>query len=157
MKLTLPIKIAICVITCLVLGSASGILAGSATTDWYNDLAKPSFQPPSWVFGPAWTLLYTLMGIAIALIWHSKPAGIKRTAVTLFIIQFIINLIWSPIFFYLHNITLALVVIVLLWFLILATIRYFHRIDRRAAFLLVPYLLWVTFATVLNASIVYLN
>ncbi len=156
-NLSLPLKIVIAVLVCLLLGSASGILAGSATTEWYMQLQKPSFQPPSWVFGPAWTLLYTLIGLALAFIWDKKASPARSTALKIFAVQFFLNLIWSPIFFYWNQIALALVVIIVLWFLIIATIRAFKKIDTRAAYLLIPYLLWVTFATVLNASIVYLN
>jgi len=157
MKFSLIAKILICVLVCFSLGSASGLLAGSATTEWYQNLIKPSFQPPAWVFGPAWTLLYTLMGISLALVWHSLPKPGKQIALVLFGIQFLLNLIWSPVFFYFENPKMALVVIVILWIVIVATIRAFYKMDKRAAYLLIPYILWISFATLLNASIVYLN
>lgn len=158
MNLGLPLKVIICISICLLLGIASGFVAGSATTEWYMNLNKPFFQPPSWIFGPAWTLLYTLMGIAVALVWHkSDKPGLRKTGISLFIFQFVLNLIWSPIFFYWENPLIALIVIVILWFAILMTIRLFRNLDTRAGYLMVPYLCWVTFATLLNASIVYLN
>jgi len=157
MKLSLPIKIAVCIFACLGLGILSGYAAGSAVSDWYVNLNKPFFQPPSWIFGPAWTLLYTLMGIAIALVWHKEKTSLQSNAIKLFIAQFIVNLIWSPVFFAFKMTAIALGVIIVLWILIVLTMNAFKNIDRRAMWLLFPYLCWVTFATVLNASIVYLN
>ena len=157
MNLSLPLKIVICVVLCLGLGSASGLLAGSATTEWYNSLVKPVFQPPPWVFGPAWTLLYTLMGIALARVWNAADSPARSQALVIFAVQFLLNLLWSPVFFAMENPKAALVVIILMWGTILATIRAFGKIDKTAAYLLVPYLLWVSFASLLNASIVYLN
>ncbi len=157
MKLSLPLKIIVCIILCLGLGSASGLLAGSATTEWYNSLVKPAFQPPPWVFGPAWTLLYTLMGIALARVWNAADSPARSQALVIFAVQFLLNLLWSPVFFAMENPKAALVVIILMWGTILATIRAFGKIDKTAAYLLVPYLLWVSFASLLNASIVYLN
>jgi len=151
-------KIVISIIVCLSLGFLSGFLSGSAITDWYTQLIKPPFQPPNWVFGPAWTILYILMGIAFGIIWSSdRDNQFKKVAMNLFVVQFILNLIWSPVFFLSKQITLALIVILILWLLIIFTIRAFSKIDRNASYLLIPYLLWVSFATLLNGSIVYLN
>ncbi len=157
MKLSLPLKIIVCVVVCLGLGSASGLLAGSATTEWYNRLVKPSFQPPPWVFGPAWSLLYTLMGIALARVWNAVDSTSKSRALVIFGVQFVLNLLWSPVFFGMENPKAALVIIVLMWIFIVATIRAFGKTDKTAAYLLIPYLLWVSFASLLNAAIVYLN
>lgn len=126
-------------------------------SDWYQGLVKPSFQPPPWVFGPAWTILYTMMGIALSYVWNSKPSAPRRTAINLFLAQFILNISWSPLFFGAQNPTVALIVIVLMWVLIAMTISAFYIIRPLYGYLLIPYLCWVTFATVLNASIVYLN
>jgi len=150
-------KYILCVIVCVGLGSASGILSGSGLTDWYQTLNKPSFQPPTWVFGPAWTILYTLMGIAIARVWHKPSSSLKTSAIRLFIIQLILNLIWTPVFFALQQPLYALIIIIIMWVMILLTIRAFKKVDSIAPYLLVPYILWVSFATILNASIVYLN
>ena len=157
MATSFPIKVIICIVTCLGLGSISGILSGSGLTEWYYTLNKPSFQPPSWVFGPAWTTLYTLMGIAVARIWRKPTSPLKTQALKIFISQFIINLIWSPVFFAFRQPLIALLVIIIMWVLILWTIRIFKKLDPLAAYLLIPYILWVSFATILNASIVYLN
>lgn len=125
---------------------------------WYNTLVKPFFTPPSWLFGPAWTILYILMAISAYLVWKN---GIQKKtvkyALKIFAIQLILNLIWSPVFFGLHNVLLALLIILVLWYFILKTIRIFYKIDKRASYLLWPYLVWVSFATVLNFSVWILN
>ncbi len=147
---------------CIVLCQLSGVL-GALTTDtgsssWYVALAKPPFNPPSWLFGVVWPLLYLLMGIALWLVWRQGAQHSQvSTALALFFAQLVLNAAWSPIFFGLHSITVALFVIVVLFGLILATIRAFYPLSRAAAWLLVPYSLWVAFATVLNASILWLN
>ena len=156
MKLNLPLKILICVIFTLGLGFFSGYYSGSAATDWYQTLNKPFFQPPPWVFGPAWTLLYILMGVATAFVWDSSHKA-KRTALMLFLFQFVLNLIWSPVFFKMQEPGAALVIILNLLLLLVLTMRAYRKVDGRAFKLMIPYLLWVCFATCLNASIVYLN
>ena len=157
-SIPLYLKIIICVILCISLGVVSGFVGGSPLSSWYQALNKPFFQPPSWIFGPAWTLLYSLMGIAAALIWDINPDSSRKTkALRLFILQFLVNMIWSPVFFGLQMPSFALVVIVLLWALILSTIIQFMRLHKIAGYLLLPYLAWVSFATILNAAIVYLN
>jgi len=125
---------------------------------WYALLEKPLLNPPSWIFGPVWTILYALMGVALWLVWRKGSGGheVKR-ALFIFGIQLFLNAIWSPIFFGLQNPLLALAVIVALWCMIIATIFSFRRVSRPAASLLVPYLLWVTFAVYLNYSIWVLN
>lgn len=150
-------KCILCVILCIGLGSISGIASGTGLTEWYQTLNKPFFQPPSWVFGPAWTFLYTLMGIGVARIWHQPDSSMKTTAIRLFIIQLILNLFWTPVFFAFQQPLIALIIIIIMWVLILMTIRAFKKLDNIAAYLLLPYILWVSFATLLNASIVYLN
>lgn len=157
----LGIKIGIVVICCLVLGGLSGIATVSEIKDWYLNLNKPSFNPPNWLFGPAWSTLYTLMGISFALVWNDlskKGVSIfKHKAGVFFGIQFVLNLLWSTLFFSLHQIGLALVeMLVLLGFIVFTTIE-FSKINRFASALLIPYILWVSFATVLTASILYLN
>jgi tryptophan-rich sensory protein len=134
------------------------VMIGGGSRSWYAALAKPSFTPPNWAFGPVWTVLYLLMGIAAFLVWRKglASAGVK-TALAWFLVQLGLNAVWTPVFFGLHRIGLALVVIVLLWAAIVATTHRFFRILRPAGLLLVPYLLWVSFATVLNASLWRLN
>ena len=139
-------------------------LAGSLFTtadslgNWYANLNKPSFNPPNWIFGPVWTTLYIMMGISAYLVWRkgldSKPI---RIVLVCFIVQLILNAIWTPLFFGLHSPLLGLIDIVLLLNAIIVTVFAFFKISRTAAILLVPYLAWVSFATVLNASIYLLN
>lgn len=157
--MNLPLKIVLCVTICLGLGFLSGYYSGSGDTTWYRSLEKPFFQPPPWLFGPVWTILYTMMGISVALVWDqiSNSSNIKTSALTLFILQLIFNLVWSPVFFRIQALVAALVVILTLVFLIILTIRAFGKLNTIAKNLLLPYLAWVCFATLLNASIVYLN
>lgn len=144
-----------------VVGCEAVGLAGAAVTnpgsDWYRALVKPSFQPPAWVFGPAWTLLYALMGLAAWRVWQRRTAPGARTALVLFGVQLAVNAAWSPVFFGAHAVGAALAVIAVLVVLVAATIVAFRRVDRTAAALLLPYLAWVLFATVLNAAILRLN
>lgn len=127
-----------------------------AIGSWYQTLNKPVFSPPNWVFGPAWTILYILMGMSFYLIWISKKKG-KKTAVKFFLIQLALNASWSIVFFGLKNPPLAFANILLLWITILFTINYFYKISKKAAYLLYPYIAWVSFATALNLAIVLLN
>lgn len=152
------LKILLCIAICVGFGFVSGFYGGSPTSDWYLNLNKPFFQPPPSIFGPAWTLLYTLMGIAVGLIWIGpSQGGLKGKAIALFVMQFILNLIWSPVFFRFQNPILALGIIVVMLMMILVTIITFNKVNRRASLLMLPYLCWVCFATLLNASIIYLN
>jgi benzodiazapine receptor len=146
------------VLVCVLLGAAGGLLTAPAIEGWYATLTKPSFNPPNWVFGPVWTVLYTLQGLAVWLLWRrDTERRAVRIAIALFCIQFVLNLAWSPAFFGLQSPALGLVVIVPLWAAIVATIEAAWRVDRRASLLLVPYALWVTFAAILNYAIWMLN
>lgn len=140
-----------------VVGATPAILAGPGSP-WFQALAKPVIYPPPWVFGVVWTLLFTLMGIAVALVWVAgtdrRPV---RVALGAFVGQMVLNVLWTPAFFAAENLLAGLVVIVALWPAVLATVLAFDRVDRRAALLLVPYLAWVTFAAVLNYRFLALN
>lgn len=136
---------------CLGAGVLGMFFTVSAIPTWYQTLDKPSFSPPNWVFGSVWTILYILMGISLYLVWT------KRKIPSVFWIQLILNAIWSIIFFGLKNPTLALVDIIALWIAIVLTIKAFSKINKLAGNLLYPYLAWVSFATVLNLAIVFLN
>lgn len=125
----------------------------SLQSGWYGNLNKPDLVPPSWVFPVVWTTLFVLMGLALFLIWQKSKHPQKRLAYLLFSTQLILNVWWSNLFFYLERPSWALVEIVLLWLSILWTLLVFKKIDRRAGWLLLPYLLWVTFAIYLNYSI----
>lgn len=125
---------------------------------WYAGLVKPSFNPPSWLFGPVWTALYAGMAVAAWRVWTAGGDDAERQlALALFWVQLALNAIWSPIFFGLERPGVALVVILAMWLAIAATMVRFFRIDRLAGWLFVPYLCWVSFATVLNGAIFWLN
>jgi tryptophan-rich sensory protein len=140
----------------------AGIIGSAFTfpeiTTWYAGLTKPWFNPPNWVFGPVWTLLYALMGIALYIVWTKKAEKKGNDmAYTAFGAQLALNTIWSIVFFGMHQLFGALIVIGLMWITILATIVLFRRIDSNAALLLAPYLLWVSFASALNFAVWQLN
>lgn len=153
------VKICISVAVCVLVGFLSGFATQSSVKTWFLTLEKPFFNPPSWLFAPVWTLLYIMMGIAFGLIWSSdfKDKQIVKKAMIIFGIQLALNALWSILFFGLCNPFLALIEIVLLWLFILETIKVFKPINNLASQLLYPYLVWVSFATVLNASIWWLN
>ncbi len=138
-----------------VVGSAPALVTSTGTT-WFQNLAKPWFYPPSIAFSLVWTALFTLLGIALWLVWRADGSG-RRFAFALFGVQMVFNVAWTPTFFTLQQPLLALGVIAVLLVLVVATIAAFRRVDRRAAALLVPYLLWVAFATVLTFEIWRLN
>jgi translocator protein len=134
-----------------------GTFTSAGMPEWYMSLEKPAFNPPSWVFGPVWTALYIMMAVAAWLVWKASGFRGAATALTLYFVQLALNLAWSGIFFGLRAPGWALVEIVALWIAILATIVLFFRHSRVAGWLMVPYLLWVSFAAVLNAAIWSLN
>lgn len=141
----------------LAVGGLSAWLTGSFT-EVYQDVYKPLLSPPGWVFPVVWTALYLLMGFASYLVWISDaPAGEKKEALTLYAVQLIFNFVWPLLFFRWRLCWPALVWLVLLWALILMTKRRFDGIDRRSAQLLIPYLVWVTFAIYLNLGVCLLN
>lgn len=152
------IKIIIVILVCVSIGYLSGTVTRDSITTWYPTLVKPVFNPPNWIFAPVWTLLYVMMGIAAGLVWTSdSEVKIVKKALGFFAIQLGLNALWSYLFFGLHNPLLALIEIVLLLLLIFETYKQFKKIDKVAAMLLLPYLAWVSFATILNASIWWLN
>jgi translocator protein len=139
---------------CLAVGSLGGFITMKPVLEWYPSLVKPSWTPPSWLFGPVWTLLYIMMAVAAWLVWR---AGESRTALILFFAQLALNLAWSFLFFGARSPGLGLIEIVFLWLAVAATIFAFAFRSRVAAFLMVPYLVWVSFAAALNAAIFMLN
>ena len=142
----------------LVVGGLGGIATASAIPTWYQGLNKPAWNPPGWLFGPVWTVLYILMGIAAWLVWRQGWDNPQvQVALAIFGVQLLLNLFWSLIFFGLHSPGWAVLEIVILWGFILATTIQFYRLEPVAGLLLIPYQLWVTFATVLNATIWQLN
>ena len=151
-------KLIIAIIIPVAVGAISGFFIASGVESWYQTINKPSWNPPGWIFGPVWTTLYVMMGIALFLVWKSDSSDVlKKTAIALFAIQLILNFFWSFIFFDQQQIGWALVEIIVMWFFILLTIFAFGNVSKLAAWLLVPYISWVSFATILNYTIWKLN
>jgi benzodiazapine receptor len=157
MKLVDVLKLAASIIVCLLAGFLGSLFTTPAIPTWYAALEKPFFTPPSWLFAPAWTALFILMGISFFLVWRKKGHPQFRTALVFFVVQFILNILWSAAFFGLRAPLLGLIEIVVLWIAILLTIIYFFKVSRLAGALLVPYLLWVSFASLLNYYLWILN
>ncbi len=128
-----------------------------STGDWYAALQKPAWNPPPWVFAPAWTLLYILMGVAAWLVWREGGWKAHGLALKMFLLQWLLNALWTPLFFGLHRTAAALIEIAALWLVLAATTILFWRVKRSAGLLLVPYLAWVGFAASLNYAIWRLN
>ncbi|MEK7647491.1 MAG: TspO/MBR family protein [Patescibacteria group bacterium] len=147
-------KLIISIATCEAVGILGSIFTASSVDTWYSTLARPAFAPPNWIFGPVWTTLFALMGIAAFLVWRE---GMHRRAVRVALgvgaVHLLLNFLWSLIFFGLRNPGLAFIEIIILWLAILATMIAFARVSRAAAWLLVPYIVWVSFAAYLNYSI----
>jgi len=152
------VRLVVSIVVCQLAGGLGAIFTTPAIPTWYASLNKPSFNPPNTVFFPVWTTLYTLMGIAAFLVWR-KGLGERRVRVALgiFVIQLVLNTAWSIIFFGLYSLFGAVIAIVFLWIAILINIVTFWRISRVAGALLIPYILWVSFAGILNISVWMLN
>ena len=150
------IKLILSILIPFVASAIGSIFTANSISTWYINLIKPSFNPPNWVFGPVWTLLYLLMGISLYFVWVNKSKQ-KKIALIWFSAQLILNTLWSILFFGLKNPLAAFIEIIILWFTILMTIIYFYRIDKKSAYLLIPYILWVSFAAILNCFIWILN
>jgi translocator protein len=151
------VQIILCILLPLLVGALSGMATTNGLLNWYPSLHKPFFNPPNFLFGPVWTLLYVLMGISFYIILQSKDLMLKRRAVIIFGIQLVFNFFWSFIFFENKLLGWALVEIIILWLLLIGMIASFYGIDKRAGLLQIPYLLWVSFAVLLNGAIVYFN
>ena len=147
-------KLILSIMLCNLAGAIGSVFTSPSIPTWYSTLIKPSFNPPSWLFAPVWISLYTIMGISLYLVLQKKN---NRRALSFFSAQLILNALWSILFFGLQNPLLAFIEILILWLFIALTILEFRRLDRKAAHLLIPYLLWVTFAAILNLSIWRLN
>jgi len=152
------VKLVTSVVICLIPGFAGSMINAKAIPTWYSFINRPSFAPPNWVFAPVWTALYVMIGVALFLVWRKGTGhpGVKA-AIVAFAVQLVLNGIWTPVFFGLKSLPGGLVVIILMWIAILITIIRFFPISRSAGILLIPYLAWVSFATVLNAGFYSLN
>lgn len=146
------------IVGCELVGILGALFTTQAIPTWYMTLNKPTFAPPNWIFGPVWTTLYLLMGISLYLIlqegWKKRSV---RTAAKYFMVQLGLNFIWTPLFFGLRSPLLGLIIISILLIFIILTMKKFAGISKVAFYLLIPYLIWVSFATILNAAIVVLN
>ena len=152
------LQLAVSIIICQLAGIIGSVFTTSAIPTWFAGLKKPSFNPPSWLFGPVWITLYTMMGVSLYLVWQ-KRGEIKMAwpAIVFFLVHLVVNASWSIIFFGQKNPGMAFAVIILLWLMIVVSIALFYRINKTAGLLLIPYLFWVSFASVLNYSIWKLN
>lgn len=157
MNKSLIIKFAVSLILPLALGAIAGMFTSQAIPAWYASLNKPSFSPPNWIFGPVWTALYILLGISFFLIWKQDAGKLRNAAIIIYLLQLLLNFGWSFIFFYFNMIGFALIEIIALWLSIIVMIIMFYRINPMAAYINIPYLLWVTFASILNAGYYFLN
>lgn len=147
------------VLLCLAVGYLGSKITVESVQTWYPTLEKPSFNPPNWLFAPVWTTLYIIMGIAGGIVWNKitiDEKSVKR-GMTFFFAQLGLNLLWSYLFFGLQNPLLGLINIILLWLFIYETMAQFNKVSKTATYLFIPYMLWVSFATILNASIWWLN
>jgi tryptophan-rich sensory protein len=145
------LKLILSIIICQAAGFIGSIFTSRSIPTWYASLKRPSFAPPNWVFSPVWITLFVLMGISLYLVWRMLSRGQKvRTALILFAVQLVLNMLWSILFFGLQSPFAAFIEIVVLWMAILLTIIAFIRVSTAAAVLMIPYILWVSFAAVLN-------
>lgn len=147
-----------CIFLPLFVGGLSGFFtAGEVVGEWYVNLIKPAINPPAWVFGPVWTTLYLLMGLSLYIIFTSEKSPLRTKALMLFGIQLFLNFWWSILFFSFHWLLFSIIEIVVLWSFIVAMIITFRKINPVAAYLQIPYLLWVSFATMLNMAFWWVN
>jgi len=142
---------------CFAVSALAQLAAGGTPGEWYRGLRKPAFQPPNWLFGPVWTVLYVCMALAAWLVWSAGGFRRARGALVLFAVQLVLNGAWTPLFFGLHRPGIAFVELVALWVAIVLTTWRFFRIRAPAGVLMLPYLAWVSFAGVLNFAIWRLN
>lgn len=158
MKAKTIFQLAVCLVLPLAIGGLSGIAtAGAVTGDWFINLQKPSFNPPNYLFGPVWSLLYLLMGVSLFLIWNTEKSEARSNALLVFFIQLFLNFWWSIFFFSFQRPDIALAEIALLWVSIAYMIFSFKKLKPIAAYLQIPYLLWVSFASILNGALWWLN
>ena len=147
----------VCLVVPLTIGAISGIATSSGLKDWYFNLNKPSFNPPNYLFGPVWSFLYLLMGVSFYLILQETKSPLRKKAINIFILQLSLNFLWSFLFFKFQLLGLAFIEILLIWLSILWMILEFKKLNKTAAYLQIPYLLWVSFASLLNGTIWWNN
>lgn len=158
MKIKKPALLVFSILISQLAGIIGSLTTMPAITGWYANLNKPFFNPPNWIFGPVWITLYTLMGISLYLVWIKNGKKKKHSnIIAFFLTHLVFNSLWSIVFFGLKNTSLALIIILILWTMIFTLIKKFKEINKSSAYLLFPYLAWVTFATLLNFAIWQLN
>ena len=152
------IRLVVSVVLCQAAGIIGSLFTTPAINSWYAGLRRPAFAPPNWVFAPVWTTLYLLMGISLFIVWDSgvEKHAVKR-AIAIFGVQLLLNALWSYLFFGLRSPLMGLIEILVMWVMIFLTMLMFFKISKKAALLLVPYLIWVSLASYLNYSILVLN
>ena len=150
-------RLIVSLVMCQLAGIIGTFFTVNSISTWYASLNKPSFNPPGWIFGPVWITLYILMGISFYLIWMKKDNCNFKLLSSLFLIQLILNSLWTIIFFGLHSPFYAFIEIIILWIMILLCIILFYKISKISSYLLIPYLLWVSFASILNFFLWKLN
>jgi tryptophan-rich sensory protein len=151
------LQVAGCILLTMSIGGLSGFATIAGVNGWYKTLQKPGFNPPNSIFGPVWSLLYLLMGISLALILGQEKSKERSNSIRAFALQMLLNFFWSVIFFNLHAVGWALIEIILMWLSILTMIILFYRVNKPAALLQIPYICWVSFASILNVAIFHLN
>ncbi|MFA6427676.1 MAG: TspO/MBR family protein [Candidatus Magasanikbacteria bacterium] len=151
------VKFIISIVVPLCAGFVGSLFTTPNIPTWYAGIQKPSFSPPNWIFGPVWTTLFILMGIAFFIIWSQKRTKQRDVAMMAYGVQIVLNVLWSVLFFGMQNPGYAFIEIFVLWIAIFANIVLFYRIHKTAGLLLVPYILWVSFASILNGAIYFLN
>jgi tryptophan-rich sensory protein len=151
------VKLIVAIVICQLAGVIGSIFTVSSIPTWYASLQKPAFAPPNWLFGPVWITLFTLMGISLYLVWDQLDKKEAKKSIVIFGIQLVLNIFWSVLFFGLKSPFYAFIEIIILWVSIAFTIFKFYKISRNAALLLIPYIVWVSVATILNYYIWILN
>lgn len=151
------LKLILCITAPLLIGGISGIATASGIGTWYMGLNKPIFNPPNYLFGPVWSVLYVLMGVSLYLILQAPKSEIRKKALIIFTVQLTLNFLWSFLFFKFELLGIALIEIIIIWLSIIAMIFQFNKLNKTAAYLQIPYLLWVSFASILNAALWWLN
>jgi len=151
------LRLILCITTPLLIGGISGIATASGIGTWYVSLNKPVFNPPNYLFGPVWSVLYVLMGVSLYLIIQAPKSEIRKKALIIFTVQLTLNFLWSFLFFKFELLGIALIEIIIIWISIIAMIFQFNKLSKTAAYLQIPYLLWVSFACILNAALWWLN
>lgn len=157
MKKINPVRLFVSILIPLVAGFLGSIFTTPAVKTWYLVINKPVWNPPSWLFGPVWTTLFIMMGVALYLVWSTKMSGKVRIALKVFAAQMVLNVLWSVFFFGLGNFWMAFGEIIVLWIAIALTIVDFFKVNKTAGWLLLPYIMWVSFASYLNFTVAYLN